>query len=83
MRRIPFFKLLAILQIAMLARRHLQGLTREDRRRMAELVRHGHQLTRDERRELRELAAKLEPGAFARAAARQAMPFGGKAKRAR
>jgi hypothetical protein len=76
MRRIPFFKLLAILQILMLVRRHLQGLNREERRRMSELVRHGHHLSPDERRELRELAAKLEPMQFAKAAAREAMPFG-------
>jgi hypothetical protein len=81
MRRLPFFKLLAILQILMLARRHFQGLSRDERRRMAELVRHGHHLTREERRELRELAAKLEPAAFAKAAARQAMPFRGGRRR--
>jgi hypothetical protein len=75
MRRLPLFKLLAILQILLLARRHLQGLSREERRRMAELVRRGPRLTRAERRELRGLAAKLEPGRFAKAAARNATPF--------
>jgi hypothetical protein len=78
MARLPFFKLVAILQILLLAHRHLQGLSREDRRRMRELLGHSHRLTRDERRELRTLAAKLEPGRFARAAARQAVPFGKK-----
>jgi hypothetical protein len=80
MPRIPFFKLLAILQILLLARRHLYGLSREDRRRMADLVRRGHRLTRGERRELRGLAAKLEPRQFAKAAALEAMPFGRKSK---
>jgi hypothetical protein len=72
---IPFFKLLAILQILMLARRHLQGLSREERRRMTELVRRGHRLNKAERHELRELAAKLEPGAFIRGAAVRASPL--------
>jgi hypothetical protein len=80
MRRIPFFQLLAILQILLLARRHLQGLSRDERHRMADLVRHGYHLTRDERHELRRLAGKLEPGQFAKAAAREAMPFGRKRK---
>ena len=81
MRRIPFFKLLAVLQILLLARRHLVGLSREERRRMAYLVSHGYRLTSTERRELRSLAMKLEPGQFAKAAAREAMPFGRKSKR--
>ena len=75
MKKIPFFKLLAILQILMLARRHLQGLSRADRRRMAELVRQGHRLSKAERHELRQLAAKLEPMAFARGAAVRASPL--------
>jgi hypothetical protein len=74
-KRIPFFKLLAILQILLLARRHLQGLSRDDRRRMTQLVRRGHRLSSAERRELRELAAKLEPGAFVRGAAVRASPL--------
>jgi hypothetical protein len=44
-KHLPFFKVLAILQILLLARRHLQGLSRADRRRMAELVRNGHRLS--------------------------------------
>jgi hypothetical protein len=72
---LPFFKLLAILEILLLARRHLQGLTWADRRRMAELVRRGHRLSKAERRELRQLAAKLEAGAFVRGAAVRAVPL--------
>ncbi len=75
MKRIPFFKLLAILELLLLARRHLQGLNRDERRRMAELVRHGHRLSKTERRELRDLAAKLEPRAFARGAAIRMSPL--------
>jgi hypothetical protein len=74
-KRIPFFKLLAILQILLLARRHLQGLSRADRRRMAELVRRGHHLSKAERHELRQLAGKLEAGAFVRGAAVRASPL--------
>jgi hypothetical protein len=74
-KHIPFFKFLAILQILLLARRHLQGLTSADRRRMAELVRHGHRLSKAERHELRHLAGKLEPMAFARGAAVRASPL--------
>ena len=81
MRRLPLFKLLAILQIFLLVRRHLQALSPAERRRMTELVRRGHRLSREERRELRSLAAKLEPGQFAKAAAREAMPFGRGRKR--
>jgi hypothetical protein len=76
MRRIPFFKLLAILQILLLARQHLKGLTANDRRRMADLVRRGPRLSKAERRELRELAMKLEPGAFAKGAASRLSPVG-------
>ena len=76
MRRIPFFKLLAIAQILLLARRHLQGLSGDDRRRFVELVRRGHRLSRDERHELAGLVAKLEPRAFAQGAASRLSPVG-------
>jgi hypothetical protein len=76
MRRIPFFKLLAILQILLLARHHLKGLERHERRRMAHLVKRGHKLSKAERKELRDLASKLEPGAFAKGAASRLSPLG-------
>ncbi len=66
---------MAILQLLLLARTHLQGLSRDDRRRMADLVRRGHRLSKPERAELRRLAMKLEPGAFAKGAARQVSPL--------
>jgi hypothetical protein len=68
-RRLPLFKLLAIVQLALLARRHMQALTPSERRRMAELARRGRGLTAAERLELRELAGRLEPRAFAGAVA--------------
>jgi hypothetical protein len=74
-RRMPFFKLLAIVQLALLARRHLGVLTPAERRRMLELTRHPKAMTPAERRELRDLALKLEPRAFAGAAVDRLSPF--------
>jgi hypothetical protein len=74
-RRLPFFKVVAIVQLALLARRHLSALTPADRHRMAELARHPRHLTPAERNELLDLARKLEPGAFAGAAADHLSPF--------
>jgi tellurite resistance protein len=74
-RRLPLFKLIAVVKVALLARRHLGALTPAERRRMAQLARHGHHLTREERAELRALASKLEPRAFAASAADHLAPF--------
>ena len=74
-RHIPLFKLIAILQLALLARRHLGALTSADRRRAAQLIRHSRHLTPAERHELIGLASKLEPRAFAVAAADHVSPF--------
>ena len=71
----PIFRLIAVAQIALLAHRHLGALTPDDRRRLAELVRKGRSLTREDRAELRALAAKVDPGAFALAAADKLSPF--------
>ncbi len=73
-RRLPFFRLLALVQVALLARRHLQGLDAADRRRLVALARKGRGTTPEERRELRSLAAKLDAGAFARVAADKVSP---------
>jgi hypothetical protein len=74
-RRLPFLKVLAVVQLALLARRHLRALSPGERRRMTELARHGRTLTPEERLELRELAGKLEPRAFAGAVADAFSPF--------
>jgi hypothetical protein len=74
-RRLPFFRLLAIVQLALLARRHLQALSPAERRRMTELARRGRSLTPAEKSELRDLAGRLEPRAFAGAAADAFSPF--------
>jgi hypothetical protein len=73
-KRLPFFKILAVAQLALLARRHLHGLTRDDKRRLVELARRGTKLTAAERTELRGLVAKMEPRAFAVGAADRMSP---------
>lgn len=79
-RQLPFFKVLAVAEIALLVRRHLKRLDGADRRRLAELVRRGRSLDPAEREELRRLVGRLEPGAFAAAAADaiSPIPFGGR-----
>ena len=75
LRRMPFFKLLAIAQTALLARRHLQRLDPNERRRLAELVRRGRRMSSAERDELRRLLAQLGPREFAFAAADRFSPL--------
>ena len=65
----PFLKVLAIAQALLLARRHLLRLDGRDRRRLSELAKRGRSLTPAERDELRSLLSKMEPRAFAVAAA--------------
>ena len=69
LKRLPLFRLLALAEIALLARRHLQQLDAGERRRLAELARRGRGLDKTERDELRGLLAKVEPRAFAAGAA--------------
>jgi hypothetical protein len=73
-RRLPFLKLIAVVELALLARRHLGALSPHERRRMAELARRGRKLTAAERDELRRLALKLEPRAFAGSAVNKFSP---------
>lgn len=74
-RRMPFFRLLAVAQLALLARKHLQQLTPDERRRLGELVRRARSLSPAEKDELRALVARLEPRVFAGAAANAFSPF--------
>jgi hypothetical protein len=74
LQRLPFFKIVAVVQLALLARRHLTALSPAERRRMAELARRARRLTPDERHEFIDLAMKLEPRAFAIAAADRMSP---------
>jgi len=79
LRRLPVFRLLAIAEIAMLARKHYTKLDPAERARLIELVRRGRgttsRLTPDEREELAVLTAKLEPREFAGLAADKLSPF--------
>jgi hypothetical protein len=79
LKRIPIFKLLAIAEIAILARAHVARLTPDERRRLFKLVqtsrgRKGN-LTDAERRELADLVNKMEPRMFAGAAADHLSPI--------
>jgi hypothetical protein len=78
LRRIPVLKLLAIAEIALLAREHVTKLDRGERRRLIELVRIGRgrrrNLTPHEREELSALVAKAEPRLFIGAAADKLSP---------
>ncbi len=77
-RRLPVFKLLAIGEIALLARDHFSKLDAEERRRLLTLVRKGKGRTRDlsleEREELQRLVAKAEPRMFVGTAADKLSP---------
>jgi hypothetical protein len=74
LRRLPFLKLLALAQTALLLRRHLQRLSARDRRRLTQLVRRGHRMSAAERRELSRIVGKLEPRELAFAAADKLSP---------
>jgi hypothetical protein len=80
-KKLPFLRILVLGQLALLAHRHVFALTPKERRRLIELARKPHKLTPRERRELRALAAKLEPGAFAKSAARTVSPLGGRKRK--
>jgi hypothetical protein len=71
---VPIFRVFAVLQVALLARRHLAALDGSEWRRLLTLVRRGRSLTPAERAELRALAAKVEPRAFAVTAAQRFSP---------
>ena len=68
LRRLPIVKLLAIGEIALLARDHVTKLEPPERRRLVELVRTGRGRSRNlspaEREELAGLVAKAEPRLF-------------------
>jgi hypothetical protein len=78
LRRLPVFKLLAIGEIALLARTHVTKLDAGERRRFVGLMRKGRGRTRNlsaaERDELGVLVAKLEPRLFAGMAADRLSP---------
>ena len=69
LKRLPMLKLLAIGEIALLAREHVSLLDADERRKLLGLVRKGKGRTRNlsekEREELARLVAKAEPRRFA------------------
>jgi hypothetical protein len=69
LKKMPLFRLIAIGETALLARRHLRRLDAADRHRLVELVRKGRGMRARERDELRAILAKLGPGEFAYATA--------------
>ncbi|MDX6676420.1 MAG: hypothetical protein QOE31_472 [Solirubrobacteraceae bacterium] len=75
LKHLPVFKLLAIGELALVARRHLQHLDPVQRRRLAQLVRRGRGLTPPEREELRSLISQLDARAFAGSAASRLSPL--------
>jgi len=68
-------RLLAIGELALVARRHMQHLDPAQRRRLAALVRRGRGLTVPEREELRGLIALLDTRAFAGSALQRLSPL--------
>lgn len=74
-RFVPFLRVIAIGQLALQARRHFDRMGPGETRRLAHLVRHARTLSPSERDELRALTAKLEPRAFAGAAAERLSPL--------
>jgi hypothetical protein len=78
LRRLPIFKLIAIAEIALLARSHIARLDPTERRRLIELLRKGRgrttKLSNEERDEFQRLVAKTEPRLFAGAAADKLSP---------
>ena len=73
-KQLPIFKVIAIAQVGLLARTHLQRLGPGEARRLAELMRRRRSLSAAEQDELRVLTAKLEPRAFVGTAADRLSP---------
>jgi hypothetical protein len=78
LRRLPVLKLLALGEIALLARDHYERLTPGERRRLVVLVRNGRgrpsRLSARDRDELAALIAKVDARAFAGEAASKLSP---------
>jgi hypothetical protein len=79
LRRLPMLKVLAIGEIALLARSHIAKLDAAERHRFIELMRKARgrprHLSLDEREELSALVAKAEPRLFAGLAADRLSPI--------
>lgn len=73
-RFMPIYRVIAIAEMALLAREHVTRLDGAERRRLAGLVRRRRELAPNEHDELRELTAKLAPREFAGSAAAKLSP---------
>jgi hypothetical protein len=77
-KRLPWFKVLALAQILLLAQRHVQLLEPRDRRRFAELAGRAlreRRLKERDRDELASLLRRMEPRAFAGGAVDRLSPL--------
>jgi hypothetical protein len=63
--RLPIVKLVALGELALVARKHLQLLQPDERRRLLQLARRGRGMSGPQREELRGLLAKLDARGFA------------------
>lgn len=79
LRRLPVARLIALGEVALLAREHVTRLEPPERRRVIELLRRGRgrpsNLSARERRELTILVAKAEPRLFARSVVKKFSPI--------
>jgi hypothetical protein len=79
LKRLPIMRLLALGEIAVLAKAHLDKLEPQERRRLLVLLRDGHgrpsNLSSRQREELEALIAKAEPRLFAGTAAEKLSPI--------
>jgi hypothetical protein len=79
LKRIPIFKLLALAEVAILAKAHYGRLSAAERSRLFQLVKTSRgrsgNLTQSERDELAGLVNKMEPRMFAGTAANQLSPI--------
>jgi hypothetical protein len=75
LRRLPVARLLAVAELVVLVREHVNKLEPHERRRLAELIRRGRgrpsSLSARDRHELTSLLAKTEPRAFVNRAVQQ------------
>jgi hypothetical protein len=78
LRKLPVYKLIAVGEVALLARTHIARLTPEERRRFVRLMRDAHgrprNLSEADRAELQRLIAKTEPRMFAGSAIQHLSP---------
>lgn len=74
-RAVPLLKWLALAEIAVLAKRHVEHLDTGERRELGGLLRHARRLSPADRLRLRELVTKMEPRAFVGGAADRLSPI--------